>query len=31
LERGYDQSKVNYDDLLKKKNESAMATNMERM
>ena len=31
LERGYDQSKANYDDLLKKKNESSMATNMERM
>ena len=31
LDRGYDQSKANYDDLLKKKNESAMATNMERM
>ena len=29
LNRGYDQSKANYDDLLKKKNESAMATNME--
>ena len=29
LTRGYDQSKANYDDLLKKKNESAMATNME--
>jgi polysaccharide chain length determinant protein (PEP-CTERM system associated) len=31
LTRGYDQSKVNYDDLLKKKNESAMATDMEQM
>jgi uncharacterized protein involved in exopolysaccharide biosynthesis len=29
LTRGYDQSKANYDDLLKKKNGSAMATNME--
>ena len=29
LARGYDQSKTNYDDLLKKKNESAMATSME--
>jgi polysaccharide chain length determinant protein (PEP-CTERM system associated) len=29
LTRGYDQSKTNYDDLLKKKNESAMATSME--
>jgi len=29
LTRGYDQSKANYDELLKKKNESAMATNME--
>jgi succinoglycan biosynthesis transport protein ExoP len=29
LARGYDQSKANYDDLLKKKNESAMATSME--
>jgi succinoglycan biosynthesis transport protein ExoP len=28
LTRGYDQSKANYDDLLKKKNESAMATSM---
>jgi succinoglycan biosynthesis transport protein ExoP len=28
LTRGYDQSKANYDDLLKKKNESAMATVM---
>jgi len=27
--RGYEQSKANYDELLKKKNESAMATNME--
>lgn len=31
LTRGYDQSKANYDDLLKKKNESAMATSMEMM
>lgn len=29
LTRGYDQSKVSYDDLLKKKNDSAMATSME--
>ena len=29
LSRGYDQSKVNYDALLKKKNESSMATSME--
>src|SRR5271166_4690697 len=29
LTRGYDQSKANYDDLLKKKNQSAMATSME--
>ena len=29
LTRGYDQSKANYDDLLKKKNDSAMATSME--
>ena len=29
LTRGYDQSKATYDDLLKKKNESAMATRME--
>ncbi|MGA8151655.1 MAG: XrtA system polysaccharide chain length determinant [Terriglobales bacterium] len=29
LNRGYDQSKQSYDDLLKKKNESAMATSME--
>jgi polysaccharide biosynthesis transport protein len=29
LTRGYDQLKENYDDLLKKKNESAMATSME--
>jgi polysaccharide biosynthesis transport protein len=29
LERGYEQSKANYDDLLKKKNESEMATSME--
>src|SRR5208337_3299549 len=28
LTRGYDQSKTNYDDLLKKKNDSAMATSM---
>ena len=31
LTRGYDQSKENYDDLLKKKNGSAMATSMEQM
>ena len=31
LTRGYEQSKANYDDLLKKKNESAMATDMETM
>ena len=31
LNRGYDQSKANYDDLLKKKNESEMATSMEQM
>ena len=31
LTRGYDQSKANYDGLLKKKNESAMATSMELM
>jgi len=29
LTRGYEQSKATYDDLLKRKNESAMATNME--
>jgi polysaccharide biosynthesis transport protein len=29
LTRGYDQSKANYDELLKKKNESEMATKME--
>jgi polysaccharide biosynthesis transport protein len=29
LTRGYEQSKANYDDLLKKRNESAMATSME--
>jgi polysaccharide biosynthesis transport protein len=29
LSRGYDQSKATYDELLKKKNESALATNME--
>ncbi len=29
LTRGYDQSKANYDELLKKNNESAMATSME--
>ena len=29
LTRGYDQSKANYDSLLKKKNESSMATSME--
>ncbi len=31
VQRGYDQSKANYDDLLKKKNESVMATSMEQM
>jgi polysaccharide chain length determinant protein (PEP-CTERM system associated) len=31
LTRGYDQSKANYDDLLKKQNSSEMATNMEQM
>jgi succinoglycan biosynthesis transport protein ExoP len=31
LTRGYDQSKANYDDLLKKQTESAMATSMEQM
>ncbi len=31
LTRGYDQSKSNFDDLLKKKNESVMATSMEQM
>lgn len=31
LTRGYDQSRVNFDDLLKKKNESEMATSMEQM
>jgi polysaccharide chain length determinant protein (PEP-CTERM system associated) len=31
LTRGYEQSKANYDDLLKKKNESQMATSMELM
>lgn len=31
LTRGYDQSKANYDDLLKKKNASVMATSMEEM
>jgi polysaccharide biosynthesis transport protein len=31
LNRGYDQSKSNYDDLLKKQNESTIATNMEQM
>ena len=31
LTRGYDQSKTNYDELLKKKNESKMATSMEQM
>lgn len=31
LTRGYDQSKANYDDLLKKQNESAMATKMEEL
>ena len=29
LTRGYEQSKASYDDLLKKKNDSAMATSME--
>jgi uncharacterized protein involved in exopolysaccharide biosynthesis len=31
LTRGYEQSKADYDDLLKKKNESTMATSMEQM
>ncbi len=31
LTRGYDQTKADYDGLLKKKNESEMATNMEQM
>jgi hypothetical protein len=31
LTRGYEQSKANYDDLLKKKNSSQMATSMEQM
>jgi polysaccharide chain length determinant protein (PEP-CTERM system associated) len=31
LTRGYDQSKASYDDLLKKKNDSAIATSMERL
>ncbi|MGA9062049.1 MAG: hypothetical protein WB341_10335 [Terracidiphilus sp.] len=31
LTRGYDQSKANYDDLLKKKDQSEMATSMEQM
>lgn len=31
LTRGYDQSKANFDDLLKKKNQSVMATSMEQM
>jgi uncharacterized protein involved in exopolysaccharide biosynthesis len=31
LTRGYQQSKENYDELLKKKNDSQMATNMEEM
>ena len=31
LTRGYDQSKTSYDDLLKKENESKMATSMEQM
>jgi polysaccharide chain length determinant protein (PEP-CTERM system associated) len=31
LSRGYDQSKANYDDLLKKEDESEMATSMEQM
>ena len=31
LNRGYEQTKANYDDLLKKQNDSAMATSMEQM
>lgn len=31
LTRGYDQSKANYDDLLKKREQSTMATNMEQL
>jgi len=31
LTRGYEQSKANYDDLLKKKDDSEMATSMETM
>jgi polysaccharide biosynthesis transport protein len=31
LTRGYDQSRANYDDLLRKKNQSEMATSMERL
>jgi polysaccharide biosynthesis transport protein len=31
LTRGYEQSKANYDDLLKRKNESVMATSMEHL
>jgi polysaccharide chain length determinant protein (PEP-CTERM system associated) len=31
LTRGYDQSKANYDDLLRKKDQSEVATNMEQM
>ena len=31
LTRGYEQTKANYDDLLKKQNDSAMATSMEQM
>ncbi len=31
LQRGYDQSQKNYDDLLKKKEESQLSTNMEQM
>jgi polysaccharide biosynthesis transport protein len=31
LTRGYEQSKTNYDELLKKENESRMATNMEQL
>jgi polysaccharide chain length determinant protein (PEP-CTERM system associated) len=31
LNRGYDQSKANYDDLLKKKDQSEMATSMEQL
>ena len=31
ISRGYEQSKANYDDLLKKKNQSVMATSMEQL